>query len=128
MEDKDPTEEVGVTVGPDVKGLHETDTPPKPVMEDILGDLAKAQDIPLVREEDILDREEGLPEPDPELAEAIQWFYGLSDEERLKAIASIREAKLPGRNEPCPCGSEKKFKKCCLDDYQASARLAGRKV
>lgn len=19
-----------------------------------------------------------------------------------------------GRNEPCPCGSEKKFKKCCL--------------
>lgn len=20
-----------------------------------------------------------------------------------------------GRNEPCPCGSEKKFKKCCLD-------------
>ena len=23
-----------------------------------------------------------------------------------------------GRNSPCPCGSEKKFKKCCLDKLQ----------
>ena len=22
--------------------------------------------------------------------------------------------KLPGRNDPCPCGSGKKYKKCCL--------------
>ncbi|MCV5090987.1 SEC-C metal-binding domain-containing protein, partial [Klebsiella pneumoniae] len=22
--------------------------------------------------------------------------------------------KLPGRNDPCQCGSGKKFKKCCL--------------
>ena len=22
--------------------------------------------------------------------------------------------KVPGRNEPCSCGSEKKYKKCCL--------------
>ena len=22
--------------------------------------------------------------------------------------------KMPGRNDPCPCGSGKKFKKCCL--------------
>lgn len=29
-----------------------------------------------------------------------------------------------GRNEPCPCGSGKKFKKCCLDKpYQPSAEL-----
>jgi len=21
--------------------------------------------------------------------------------------------KLPGRNDPCPCGSGKKYKKCC---------------
>ncbi|MCV5497880.1 SEC-C metal-binding domain-containing protein, partial [Escherichia coli] len=21
---------------------------------------------------------------------------------------------MPGRNDPCPCGSGKKFKKCCL--------------
>lgn len=29
-----------------------------------------------------------------------------------------------GRNDPCPCGSGKKFKKCCLDKpYQPSAEL-----
>ena len=22
-----------------------------------------------------------------------------------------------GRNEPCPCGSGKKFKKCCIESY-----------
>ena len=26
---------------------------------------------------------------------------------------SVRVAKEPGRNEPCPCGSGKKYKKCC---------------
>lgn len=26
----------------------------------------------------------------------------------------IRRAEKVGRNEPCPCGSGKKFKKCCL--------------
>lgn len=27
-----------------------------------------------------------------------------------------------GRNDPCPCGSGKKYKKCCLDKDQATAR------
>lgn len=26
----------------------------------------------------------------------------------------IRSIPKIGRNEPCPCGSEKKYKKCCL--------------
>jgi len=32
----------------------------------------------------------------------------------------------PGRNDPCPCGSGKKFKKCCQDAFEApsSARIA----
>ncbi|WP_250243466.1 SEC-C metal-binding domain-containing protein, partial [Escherichia coli] len=25
-----------------------------------------------------------------------------------------RAENMPGRNDPCPCGSGKKFKKCCL--------------
>lgn len=25
----------------------------------------------------------------------------------------------PGRNDPCPCGSGKKFKKCCIDTWVA---------
>lgn len=24
----------------------------------------------------------------------------------------------PGRNEPCPCGSKKKFKNCCLRKFE----------
>ena len=27
----------------------------------------------------------------------------------------ITKEALPGRNEPCPCGSGKKYKKCCID-------------
>ncbi len=27
-----------------------------------------------------------------------------------------------GRNEPCPCGSGKKYKKCCLEQEQATPR------
>jgi hypothetical protein len=34
--------------------------------------------------------------------------------------------KLPGRNDPCLCGSGKKFKKCCLPKIQATGRqIAG---
>ncbi len=29
---------------------------------------------------------------------------------------------LPGRNEPCPCGSGKKYKHCCLAKDEAQAR------
>lgn len=28
-------------------------------------------------------------------------------------IAPIHSAKQPNRNDPCPCGSGKKYKKCC---------------
>ena len=28
-----------------------------------------------------------------------------------------------GRNDPCPCGSGKKFKKCCLRKQQSGADL-----
>ena len=28
----------------------------------------------------------------------------------------------PGRNEPCHCGSGKKYKQCCLDKDEAAAR------
>ncbi|UWN49666.1 hypothetical protein ASALC70_01880 [Alcanivorax sp. ALC70] len=33
------------------------------------------------------------------------WFY-------LDGDSTVSNLK-PGRNEPCPCGSGKKFKKCC---------------
>ena len=30
------------------------------------------------------------------------------------SVPFVRQAKKPGRNDPCPCGSGKKFKRCCL--------------
>ncbi len=43
-------------------------------------------------------------------------FDDLAIERRLAASASstyIRPTPKVGRNDPCPCGSGKKFKKCC---------------
>ena len=40
---------------------------------------------------------------------------GFPDEEMLDAVfpEGPVPAKPPGRNDPCPCGSGKKYKKCC---------------
>ena len=60
------------------------------------------------------------------LAAKAPWLYGLKewdgvlDAEKRNAITKQyksdhiyhREAKV-GRNDPCPCGSGKKYKKCC---------------
>jgi hypothetical protein len=54
------------------------------------------------------------------------YLYGLEEwknivtEERYKQIyddfrrsRTVRVEKKPGRNDPCPCGSGKKYKNCC---------------
>lgn len=38
----------------------------------------------------------------------------------------IRSARLPSRNDKCPCGSGKKAKRCCLDKIKALAALPPR--
>ena len=50
-----------------------------------------------------------------------QWHDVLTSEQRKgikkeydKTRTVVKEAKI-GRNDPCPCGSGKKYKKCCLD-------------
>ena len=41
---------------------------------------------------------------------------GISREEKKDFKKNIvRKKKKIGRNEPCPCGSGKKFKKCCIE-------------
>ncbi len=40
-----------------------------------------------------------------------KWYF--EDGEAVKPEQMKREGKKVGRNEPCPCGSGKKFKKCC---------------
>ncbi|HEY9249422.1 MAG TPA: SEC-C metal-binding domain-containing protein [Rariglobus sp.] len=39
---------------------------------------------------------------------------GIIEAEVVPRVGTVRhEAPKVGRNEPCPCGSGKKFKKCC---------------
>lgn len=48
-------------------------------------------------------------------AEKIKYSH-LTREQRNADIQPVRDKKVNpkiGRNEPCPCGSGKKFKKCC---------------
>jgi preprotein translocase subunit SecA len=48
----------------------------------------------------------GLPNLDDEEA----WGFGPND----SFDTATNEFRHVGRNDPCPCGSGKKFKKCCL--------------
>lgn len=40
-----------------------------------------------------------------------QWFF--DDSKAIKVKPYIRDKPKIGRNQPCPCGSGKKYKKCC---------------
>jgi SEC-C motif-containing protein len=41
------------------------------------------------------------------------WYY--VDGESIPIKQVVHATKSPGRNDPCPCGSGKKFKKCCIN-------------
>jgi SEC-C motif-containing protein len=43
--------------------------------------------------------------------EADTWFY--IEGEEVKVQTFIRQEEKIGRNDPCSCGSKKKYKKCC---------------
>ena len=40
-----------------------------------------------------------------------KWYY--EDGEMVRSKPVVRENPKVGRNDPCPCGSGKKYKKCC---------------
>ena len=40
-----------------------------------------------------------------------KWFY--VDGDMVKPKPVVRDKPKVGRNEPCPCGSGRKYKKCC---------------
>ena len=46
------------------------------------------------------------------MPDCIQAFYGIREE---RAAGDQRPDVKVGRNDPCPCGSGKKYKKCCLN-------------
>lgn len=60
-------------------------------------------------------RQKGIPQEHREHAEFRKldgkWYFW--DAEFVKPETVRREEPKVGRNDPCPCGSGKKFKKCC---------------
>ena len=50
-----------------------------------------------------------------ELAEATLYADDGAAEivKEFKRSKTVHKEKTPGRNDPCPCGSGKKYKKCC---------------
>lgn len=60
--------------------------------------------------------EESESSREAHVARAIWAAYDLREfwlDRGLSPIAPIRKTPEPGRNDPCPCGSGKKYKKCC---------------
>ena len=56
------------------------------------------------------------PEPEPMFQhkeQPQQLSYTNEPEDLLGAPAQAKAENKPGRNDPCPCGSGKKYKKCC---------------
>jgi preprotein translocase subunit SecA len=43
--------------------------------------------------------------------------YGTLKPEKKKRVVPVKKNMKVGRNEPCPCGSGKKYKKCCHPKY-----------
>lgn len=52
-------------------------------------------------------------EEESELADALEIRLGMSARDRQEAAAPAAAAVKVGRNDPCPCGSGRKYKKCC---------------
>ena len=65
-----------------------------------------------VAEEEVV----AAPEPEPMFQhkeQPQQLSYSNEPEDLLGAPAQAKAETKPGRNDPCPCGSGKKYKKCC---------------
>ena len=60
-------------------------------------------------------REKNKPIQHHEIAEFVKedgrWYF--MDGHAPKPVQSVRQGPKIGRNDPCPCGSGKKYKKCC---------------
>ncbi len=55
----------------------------------------------------------GKPAKKTYFCESYKMFLSHSEHE-LNRIGMLVSGKKPGRNDPCPCGSGKKYKKCCM--------------
>jgi uncharacterized protein len=81
----------------------------------ILGVLLQSEEMAATLTEAEFDPEESLHKACEEAPLFIQEFYDCWAKRRpANSHPSMRERKA-ARNDPCPCGSGKKYKKCCLN-------------
>ena len=52
------------------------------------------------------------------LSKAAEEFDSSEDKEEIE-VKPIRKGEKIGRNDPCPCGSGKKYKNCCMNKVDA---------
>ncbi|MGC4000498.1 MAG: SEC-C metal-binding domain-containing protein [Anaeromyxobacter sp.] len=63
-----------------------------------------------------------LQELDPELLSTLRRRFVFQRRERGVAEGiPVRRIPQPGRNEPCPCGSRREFKFCCVAEISADS-------
>jgi len=48
-------------------------------------------------------------------------IYAHCRQRKLQALRAALSAGAVGRNDPCPCGSGKKYKKCCMGNLAIPA-------
>ena len=97
----------------------------QPLFDDSDGQKA-LRPIYLLGQEEVTPEEEALTETPPQreelskqIPDSVTWIYYFwlpyreAVTERTVATTIRRDQPKIGRNDPCPCGSGKKFKKCC---------------
>jgi uncharacterized protein YecA (UPF0149 family) len=47
-----------------------------------------------------------------------KYLDGIREDGSVKGVTFKKKYTDVGRNDPCPCGSGKKFKKCCMELLQ----------
>ena len=73
---------------------------------------ADIPELPAIRER----RREGKKQQGSRIKEINDAFKDMENAKTMgKVIPFQRKTKKKGRNDPCPCGSGKKYKKCCLN-------------
>ena len=53
------------------------------------------------------------PQPQPQPMDLVASTGGKPQQRKTRPQATVRHANKVGRNDPCPCGSGKKYKNCC---------------
>ena len=125
LADRDP--ELKGTVSEFASAHSLTDTEAAGFLDGINESLEKAVDLEHLEADTVLDAKSNFEELSrnmlrakaPWLYELGEWEGILSGEKRREITRAFRDEntfhaeKTPGRNDPCPCGSGKKYKNCC---------------